>query len=363
MHSKTITARAPTRIDLCGGTLDIWPLYLFLKNPLTLNLAIDLIAEAKLEFLTGTSGRGNVRLESIDQKKIFETSWDSLALTEGLLEAPPELTLHIKLLRHFAFESKYARAELRQGNLILSTLAKSPAGAGLGGSSALSVALVGALATWALGPTDFKLQGERFIEIVRDVETTVIQVPAGLQDYYAAMYGGLQGLHWGAGAHRREELPTPLAACVADRLLLFYSGQSRNSGINNWVLFKNLIDRQAGLPDRFQKIADATQRLKKSILDQDWTGAASAIADEWKSRRTLAAGISTPAMDQAVALCGKQGIESYKICGAGGGGCFFVFVPDANAEIKRSLQTEIGALGITPLPFHQSSDGLKVTWQ
>lgn len=374
-----IDSKAPTRMDLAGGTVDLWPLYLFLERPVTVNLGIDLYAEARLELGPptaspgSTSGAGTFTLRSEDQGHELKLGWNELASAT----VPPQLELHLKLLRHFARE----RATEGEGggrkdfgfDLALSTRARSPAGAGLGGSSTLSIAMAGALATWARQGTqreavDILRDGVGLIEIVRDIETTVIQVPAGVQDYYGAMFGGLQSLRWGAGKHERAWLPEGILADLEKHLLLFYSGQSRNSGINNWALFKGFIDNQNDIRARFGKIASATHRLEEALMVRDWKAAGLAIADEWATRKTLAQGITTPEMDRAFesaqAIAGGQGAASGvsgKVCGAGGGGCFFVYLEDASKpETKERIVEAFTAQGIRPLPFHAVPRGLEV---
>lgn len=357
-----IQSKAPTRIDLAGGTVDLWPLYLFLDHPVTINLGIDLYAESALETGRASSGEGLVRLRSEDQGHQLEIAWKDLETAA----APPQLELHLKLLRHFARERALEAGQKGYGfDLTLSTRAKSPAGAGLGGSSTLSVAMAGALATWARQGTaratvDVLRDGEKLIEIVRDVETTVIQVPAGIQDYYGAMFGGLQALRWSAGKHGREWLPQTILAELENRLLLFYSGQSRNSGINNWALFKGFIDNQNDIRARFGKIAQATQKLETALRAGDWSDAGWAIADEWATRKTLAAGITTPEMERAFEAALKIAPVSGKVCGAGGGGCFFVYLADAQAEHKKRIEEAFAAQGIRRLPFHAVPKGLEV---
>jgi D-glycero-alpha-D-manno-heptose-7-phosphate kinase len=229
--------------------------------------------------------------------------------------------------------------------------------------------MIGALATWARSATpnwllDPQLEGENFIEIVRDIETTVIQVPAGLQDYYGAMYGGLQSLSWGIEKHEHKQLPEQLIPELQKRILLFYSGQSRNSGINNWILFKNFIDRVNSVDIKFQQIASATARLQSALLQAQWTEVGKAIAEEWEIRKTLAAGITTPAMDQAFLEAKKISPLSGKICGAGGGGCFFVYLPSSDEaellEIKPKIQKIFSDQGIQYLSFNGVSKGLEI---
>ncbi len=363
-RSLRIRSRAPTRIDLSGGTVDLWPLYLFLRNPTTVNLAIDLYAEADLDQDPAESrADAAILLKSEDQGIELKLPWSSLQDTD---DVHPALTLHFKLLRHYSAKRIAAGNSDHLGsNLKFVTRAKSPAGAGLGGSSGLNVSMTGALASWAEGkPIEPAKVGERLIEVCRDIETTVIQVPAGLQDYYGAMFGGLQSLRWRPGAHERENLPQSILAELEARLLLFYSGQSRNSGINNWALFKALIDNQDGVRAKFQRIADATNRLETALRAGKWDEAGRAIAEEWATRKTLAPGITTPKMDQAFQRAAEVAPVSGKVCGAGGGGCFFIYIPrvdpkDPYAEKKR-IQEAFSDQGLLPLPFRASPTGLEV---
>jgi len=358
-----IITKAPTRIDLAGGTVDIWPIYLFLDRPLTLNLGIDLVAEATLE-VSETSNSGGVLLRSDDQNQESRLNWSDIETAK----AHPALDLHLRLLRHFskAAQDRLGLPALHKLDLSLKTRARSPAGAGLGGSSTLNVAITGALASWAWDrPFDPLVDGEKLIEISRDVETTVIHVPAGLQDYYGAMFGGLQSLNWGAGVHRREWLPQDILTELEPRVLLFYSGQSRNSGINNWLLFKNFIDDQSQVRDRFRAIAKATHEVQSALIKKDWKAVGTAIRQEWDTRKTLAPGISTAEMDVAFAKAREIAPDSAaKICGAGGGGCFFIYLPESDESVRNATRTKIQdefvKLGLRPLPFKAMPRGLEI---
>ena len=373
MVTKSIYSRAPTRIDLAGGTVDIWPLYLFLDQPLTLNLGIDLFAEATLSFSEASSDGPQVCLKSEDQNHEFRFPLSEIQ--SPLLKPHPSLILHTLLLRYF-YEKRIQHKLPMVVDLTLCTRARSPAGAGLGGSSTLSIAMIGALGTWAQhdlnssskssvsSVIDPEKNGEIFIEIVRDIETRVIQVPAGLQDYYGAMYGGLQCLRWGIGSHHREALPEALISELEKRVLLFYSGQSRNSGINNWALFKGFIDRQDQIQSKFQEISKATHELEKSLRNRDWAGVGKAIQSEWEVRRTLAPGITTPEINAAFSEAMKIAPVAGKVCGAGGGGCFFVYLADESHEAVLKAAPKIREAflkqGMKELPFRGSPHGLEV---
>jgi D-glycero-alpha-D-manno-heptose-7-phosphate kinase len=356
----TIVSRAPTRIDLAGGTLDIWPIHLLLGEPATLNLGIDLVAETTLRLIETSDPSQQILLNSKDQKSELYLSWKQLLHTS----LPPSVELHGKLLRHFA-RAQPAVTELleRSGKCLeMSTQAKSPAGAGLGGSSALSISLLGGLHRLFFGEAPLtSIVREELIAIARDIETTVIRVPAGLQDYYGAAFGGLQKLTWKAAHHHREALPSDTLRSLMGRILLFYSGQSRNSGINNWVLFKAFIDGDSAVQERFHGIAKATQTLHGALIKKDWQEAGRAIAQEWNIRRGFAPGISTPEIDQAFEKAFALGASAGKICGAGGGGCFFLWTDEENPQIHQRIVTTLQELGMRHLPFAPIENGLDVT--
>lgn len=354
---KRIQAKAPTRIDLAGGTVDIWPIYLFLNRATTINLAIDLYAETTLEEISYDGEESWVILKAEDQGAELRFHWSEIES----IAPPPTLELHWKYLRYFLERKRKAGRFYPTVGLSLSTRAKSPAGAGLGGSSTLSVSIIGALKVWCDGEVAIDRDGEKLVEITRDVETTVIKVPAGMQDYYGAMFGALQSLRWCAGSHERKSLDAALIPELEDRILLFYSGHSRNSGINNWALFKAFIDGEGSVREQFKGINESTHALEKALNEKNWKAVGSAIASEWEVRRGLAKGITTPEIDEAFSVAKAKGAIAGKICGAGGGGCFFVYLPEKNPAMRESITKEISALpGIRNLPFKVSRHGLKV---
>lgn len=353
-----IHTRTPVRIDLAGGTLDIWPIYLLVPGAKTLNLAIDLFAETQISTSKKKPKKGNpeITLQSQDQNAQQTLSWSEL----GSASVPPGLILHQKLLAHFA--ERFPRK--RPKTLTLSTKATSPAGAGLGGSSALNISITGALATLFEGKAATRTDAakEKLIEIARDVETQILGVPAGLQDYYGAMFGGLQELTWQAARNTRKTFKSELMKKISNRLLLFYSGQSRNSGINNWQLFKSQIDKDPAVTSRFISIAAATQNLSQAITSANWNAARESIAQEWTARRMLASGISTPEMNQALEKAQSITPVGFKVCGAGGGGCFMILLENDRSSLRQEITQAVCSVpGIRALPFKPSSYGLKVS--
>src|SRR3954470_17936802 len=150
-----IEASAPTRIDLAGGTLDIWPLYLFHERAQTLNAAISLRARCSI------SPRDDRRIVIVSDdtgRRVEASHWSEL-------RDNTELRLLGRLLHHFQVEG-----------LELRTRSESPVGAGIAGSSALNIAVCGALAAW----TDRPLGDEQLLQIAMNVEAQAIDVPTGV---------------------------------------------------------------------------------------------------------------------------------------------------------------------------------------
>ena len=124
-------------------------------------------------------------------------------------------------------------------------------------------------------------------------------------------------------------------------------------------MFKAFIDRQDDVRERFALINQAARNLEAAFRSRDWAAVGREIGAEWKTRRTLAGGISTPEMDRAFATAREIVPDSAgKVCGAGGGGCFFVYSPDPSGKAK--IEQALAAQGFRPLPFRAVPHGLDV---
>jgi D-glycero-alpha-D-manno-heptose-7-phosphate kinase len=96
-----------------------------------------------------------------------------------------------------------------------------------------------------------------------------------------------------------------------------------------------------------------------ALEQEDWAGVGIAIQKEWQIRKTLAAGISTPAIDRAIETAQGLGATAAKVCGAGGGGCFFVYSPSGNS--RTVIAQKLVEQGMTVLPISTVAKGLTVT--
>ena len=324
-----IETSAPTRIDLAGGTIDIWPLYLFHPGAQTLNAAISLRASARVE----PRQDSRIVLRSEDTGRAVDVGhWSELRDNH-------ELRL-LSLIGHF-FEVH---------SLTLTTTSQSPAGAGIAGSSALNVAVCAALADWSRR----HFEPEALLQIAMNIEAQTIRVPTGLQDYRPALYGGVAALELDVDGIHRVPLDIDTRE-LESRLVLCYTGEPRNSGTNNWEITKRHIDGDRHIFDCFERIRDTAAAMRTALGAGDWDGVGRAIADEWENRKRLAPGVTTPAIDDLIARATAAGATAAKVCGAGGGGCMFCYGPPASRE---AIAGALAAGGARILDYHIEPHGL-----
>jgi D-glycero-alpha-D-manno-heptose-7-phosphate kinase len=298
-----IVAEAPCRVDLAGGTLDIWPLYLFHPGAVTVNFAINRYTRCSLE----TLATPEIMVESADLGRTERFG----SLSELDQSARPRLPLAAHLLRFF-----------RPGTgLAIRTDSSAPAGAGIAGSSALMIACASALNRL----TGSGHAAEKIREIAQNVEAQIIRVPTGVQDYYPALYGGVSAVELGPAGIRRVEIPVDRDD-FNQRIVLCYTGAPRESGINNWEVTKAYINGNRKVQRNFARIAAIASAMRAAVEESDWSEAGRLLREEWSYRRANIAGISTPAIDRLIAVARRAGSLGAKVCGAGGGGCVFFLV-------------------------------------
>ena len=326
-----LASSAPTRIDLAGGTIDIWPLYLFHDGATTVNVAINLRAHAQLESRTD----GRVELRSIDtDRTVIADHWSAL-------DGGGDLSLLALMARHYGLE-----------NATLTTRGESPAGAGIAGSSALTIALCGALSRWRGAPED----AEALLQVAMNVECQTIRVPTGVQDYRPALYGGIAAIELRVEGIKRVGLDVD-AAELERRIVLAYTGAPRNSGTNNWEITKRHTDGDRHIFDCFERIRDTAAAMRLALERADWDEVGRQIAIEWDNRKRLAPGVTTSTIEDLIARAKAAGATAAKVCGAGGGGCLFCYGPP---EARPAIAAALAAGGARLLDYRIETEGLRV---
>jgi len=331
-----IESSAPTRVDLAGGTIDIPPIFLFHEGASTVNFAVDLLAHCRIE----TRDDARISIESIDRGEKFEIGLDQIVS----LKVEPRLELLSKLIYFFRPDTGFS----------MTTRSEAPAGAGLAGSSTLNIACIGAL-NELVGK---RYQPDQFIQIAANIETQVIRVPAGFQDYYSAQYGGVACIHFAEDGIRREALDIDLAA-LQDRIVVIYTGEPRNSGTNNWEITKRHIDGDVELFELFDGIRDTSINLRQALLNSEWDLVGDILRKAHPQRKRLSPNMTTPHMDRVIDIALANGAIAPKVCGAGGGGCIAFYCEYGRRNDVKNALTSFESVEI--LEFSIQRSGLSIT--
>lgn len=334
LSPETIVAHAPCRVDLAGGTLDLWPLYLFHPGAVTVNFAVSVLTRCQITPLDSAE----IHLKSIDTGKE-----EVFADYEALCKAKKvQHRLAAQVTRFFGPRRGFA----------LETNSESPTGAGISGSSALMIATTAAMAKF----TNQKLAKEQLRVLAQNLEAQLIRVPTGCQDYYPALYGGVSAIHLWPDAIHREQIPVA-AEQIESRFLLIYTGAPRQSGINNWEVFKRHINGDRMVQKNFDEIASIARDMHVALAENQWDEVARLLHAEWSHRKANAPRITTKLIEKLVTAAKRKGARAAKVCGAGGGGCVILFVEQgAKAAVEKAITENGGRV----VPFHVQQDGLTV---
>lgn len=333
-----VTNTGSVRVDLVGGTLDIEPINLIIKNVVTLNVATGLKASVKL---SKTEFDG-VEIISSDYNKTYK--YESKDLTEDRVVYSrefEEMTFILQILRLFNINS-HVKLELSSG---------APAGSGLGGSSAMGVTLYRALCNF----TGYNYDRHTAVLRVKAVESRILnQGVAGYQDYFPALTGGVLAVKGIEGEIKVEQLYSDeLKEVLEKHLTLIFSGQSRASGINNWEVYKGFFDKKPEVVEGLNRIAAISHDTYEAIKNREWNKMLTLIALEGAEREKLFPGITTEKIRNFTSELKKEGnVLGLKMCGAGGGGCFILI---HNGLDKSIVETFVKKHQMEILPFEVES--------
>jgi len=319
---KKRTVVAPTRVDLAGGTLDIWPLapMIFLaqggkKKVQTVNMAIDRLAKVEVGFLE--EGESSFQEESIYQ--ILEKAYIN---------------------------------KIKNKKIFLSSSVDVPRGSGLGGSSALLVAALYALDLLLEEPS---CSLEELCYKAMFLETGFLHALAGSQDHLAAGFGGVSRIEYGPTGVKRYKIEIN-ENFLNEHLVLSYSGKSHLSGFSNGLMMQKVLQKDSEIMEKFLKIADISESLPDILTSYHPQKLGEALSLEWKERRTLADGITTLELDSLYETALQAGALGGKVCGAGGGGVLVMVAKDQNHQ--KQVQDALQKAGGLILPFKVSLEGV-----
>jgi D-glycero-alpha-D-manno-heptose-7-phosphate kinase len=315
-----IHIKSPTRVDLAGGTLDLWPLYLFVGGASTVNVAIDIYTHAIIESLDG----GRVVLDSKD----LNLQKEYKNLTEALADTDPRMILLQTQLRYW---------QPKQG-FKLTTQSDSPVGGGLGGSSSLTISIMKAFSQFC--GRGFKNSHE-MVHTAHNIEAEILNALTGTQDYYPAVSGGLNILKYGYDGITQEVLEIENSP-LAQHFLLVYTGRTHHSGMNNFEVMKGAVAKDARTVQALKDIRVIAEKTEKVVRESRWSDLPELFRQEFEARVRLAPAFTSPEIEKLNELSLQNGAHAVKICGAGGGGCVLVWTPEDKKEGVASACQKAG---------------------
>ena len=296
-------ATCPTRIDLAGGTLDLWPIYAILGKAYTINFAIDLCSHVDLNKRSDLNIY--LSLNDLGYQKTFSS------LKDVFISSDKEIGLIKEVLKYFNPDFGFE----------LAITAKSPIGAGLGGSSSLLMGLLEAFNQ----VLDKKQSLLSQVNLAHNIEACFLGQPTGTQDYFVpALKTGTVVISYDLDDMSWKHIKT--SSVVKDKCLLVDTGRSHNSGWNNWSVLKDFVNGDIKTRKVIERIAKVSEEMYFRILNQKLDHLEELFIEEFSARMSLTETFSSPEI-QELRKC-IPASSAIKICGAGGGGCVMIWTDE-----------------------------------
>lgn len=316
----TFRSLAPLRVSFAGGGTDVSP-YPECRGGAVLSATIDMYAHAT----AAARQDGLIRLVSLDLGQERSFAGPSL----------PSLTCPLRLLVGAA-----KAAGVPPGGVTLTVRTDAAPGSGLGSSSSVMVAALGAL----LGLAGRSLDPLQLAELAYWVERRQCGIPGGRQDQYAAVYGGLNFIEFSGSPARvtRLEVARQTLLRLQHNLVLCFTGRART---DRGIISRQQRRYQAGEPEVLAALDALRQQavdMRGCLLRGDTDGFAQLLDAGWHHKKRLARGVSDPHIDRLYAAARERGAQGGKLLGAGGGGFLLLY---AEEEAQASLREAVEALG------------------
>ena len=305
-----IRSRAPLRIGLAGGGTDVSP-YSDEFGGAILNATISLFAYATIE----PTDDGKIEIEAIDKKE--KENFDSvieLPVNNGLVLAKG---IYNRIVKQFVKKPLSFK---------LKTYVDAPSGSGLGTSSTLMVAIIGAFTEWLKLPL-----GEYDIaHLAYEIERRDLNMAGGKQDQYAATFGGFNYMEF---FKDDKVIVNPLRIKekhlneLQFNLALYYTGTSRLSSKIIEMQSANVVQKKTSSVDAMHKLKEQAQLMKEAVLKGSLDSIGEILNYGWQYKKQTAEGVSNKMIDDIYEAALQSGASGGKISGAGGGGFMFFYCP------------------------------------
>jgi len=309
---------SPARFDLAGGTLDLPPISSILNNSSTINCTLN-----KGVYITFS------KAEKILLKN------ENTNVEEEFPSTHPDLILFSKAVDFFKNNISFP--------FKLSVNSSLPRGSGLGISSVILVSILKGITTL------FKIEidDKKLIYIAANIETSLINCPAGLQDYIAPVFGGLSKITFPHSGFEVEKLD--LSDNVKNNLLFVYTGVSHFSGKPNWELLKLFIENSE-YKHKFEQLAENAIEMESALKDDNLNLIGSLMKKDFDIRNSFPVKLVpyVPEIFSVLERCDK--ILGFRLCGAAGGGTVAVLTKDGERDNVKEmfLMHDFNVLDIMP---------------
>lgn len=228
-----------------------------------------------------------------------------------------------------------------------------PPGAGLGGSSAVGVALQAAMAAWR----NDDVEREELVRRSRGVEVEELGVAGGWQDHYAAAFGGALGLEFTDRISVRSlPMSDAFAAALERRCIVAYTGESRISGDTITAVLDGYRDRTPAVVHALARMAELAREMARAIVAQSVDDLGGLVGEHWNHQVSLHPRITTAGIERTLTAARDAGAIGGKALGASGGGCVLVFARDGNENAVRTAVARVAEL----VAFTIDRDGVRV---
>src|SRR6267143_328656 len=328
-----IRGRAPLRISFAGGGTDLSP-YVQEKGGVVLNATIDRYAYATLRFPLERL----IRVQSLDYKTVAHFGFDE----------PLAYDVNFDLVKACLTRLQVC-SDTTAGGLELYLETEAPPGSGLGASSAVVVAVIGALRAWR----HLSIDKYDIARTAWEVERMDVGVPGGMQDQYAAAFGGFNLIEF----HTNSEVivhPLRIEPRIIQELqynmLLVFTGSTRASSRIIEAQVSGYVERQPGVADAMDRMKALTFDAKDALLTGRLQDLGEILHEEFLAKKQTAASIAPPFIEEMYDEARRLGVIGGKISGAGGGGFMFLYCPFDRKPAVTERLIEMGAQ-VLPVAF------------
>ncbi|MBL8060130.1 MAG: GHMP kinase [Chthonomonas sp.] len=320
-----IRARAPLRISFAGGGTDVSP-YCDERGGAVLSATINRHAYATL-----IPGGEHIVIQSLDYDASISYGIDDPFVYDGQLDLAKGVVDHFRRM-----------GSLPTGlTIILHNDA--PPGSGLGSSSALAVAMVGAFSAFLKLPLDsYQIAQKAF-----DIERIEVGIIGGKQDQYASAFGGfnfIEFLH-DVSLVNQLRIPVEVMSELEYRLVFAYVGGKRVYSDIIQQQVSNFKDQNRTAVEAMDTIKALAYQMKNALLIGNLAEFAQLLNEGWENKKKMAEGISNQAIDDLYNGAREAGALGGKITGAGGGGfMFFLCDPFCTHDVQTALRAQGASL-------------------